>query len=96
MGPRLETWSRDPKEGAASRPAPDCACYAAARDQQAEALAEEAIQISRNADTYTDSVTVGRLHIGTIKWFIAKSAPRRYGDKVVPDGTVKVSIGDAI
>jgi len=27
------------------------------------ALAEEAIQISRNADTYTDSVTVGRLHI---------------------------------
>lgn len=68
--------------------------YAAARDQQADALAEEAIHIARDADT--DSVTVCRLQIDTIKWLVAKIAPRRYGDKVVPDATVRVSIGDAI
>ena len=68
--------------------------YALARDQQADALAEEAIQIARNADA--DSVAVCRLQIDTIKWLIAKIAPRRYGDKVLPDATVRVSIGDAI
>jgi hypothetical protein len=68
--------------------------YAVSRDQQADALAEEAIHIARNADP--DSVTVCRLQIDTIKWLIAKIAPRRYGEKVVPDATVKVSIGDAI
>lgn len=68
--------------------------YALARDQQADALAEEAIHIARHADT--DSVTVCRLQIDTIKWLVAKIAPRRYGDKLVPDATVKVSIGEAI
>ncbi|WP_422016378.1 hypothetical protein [Reyranella sp.] len=68
--------------------------YAIARDQQADALAEEAIQIARNADA--DSVAVCRLQIDTIKWLIAKIAPRRYGDKLLPDATVKVSIGEAI
>ena len=68
--------------------------YAIARDQQADALAEEAIHIARNADA--DTVTVCRLQIDTIKWLTAKIAPRRYGEKVVPDATVKVSIGDAI
>jgi hypothetical protein len=68
--------------------------YAAARDQQADALAEEAIQIARNADA--DTVTVCRLQIDTIKWLTAKIAPKRYGEKAVPDAAVKVSIGDAI
>ena len=68
--------------------------YAVARDQQADALAEEAIHIARNADA--DTVAVCRLQIDTIKWLVAKIAPRRYGEKVVPDATVKVSIGDAI
>jgi hypothetical protein len=68
--------------------------YAAARDQQADALAEEAMRIARNADV--DSVTLCRLQIDTIKWLIGKIAPKLYGDKVVPDATVNVSIGDAI
>jgi hypothetical protein len=37
-----------------------------------------------------------RLQIDTIKWLIGRIAPRLYGDKVVPDATVDVSIGDAI
>ena len=68
--------------------------YAVARDQQADALADEAIHIARNADA--DTVAVCRLQIDTIKWLIAKIAPRRYGEKVAPDAAVKVSIGDAI
>lgn len=86
--------SRDTVRRWQSENAPFRERYAAARDQQADALAEEAIQVARNADA--DSVTVCRLQIDTIKWLVAKIAPRRYGDKVVPDATVRVSIGDAI
>ena len=68
--------------------------YALARDQQADALAEEAIHLARNASA--DTVTVCRLQIDTIKWLTSKIAPRSYGEKVVPDATLKVSIGDAI
>ncbi len=48
--------------------------YATARDQQADALAEEAIHIARNAEAGT--VTVCRLQIDTIKWLTAKIAPQ--------------------
>ena len=68
--------------------------YAIARDQQADALAEEAIHIARNAAA--ESVTVCRLQIDTIKWLIAKISPKRYGEKVVLDAAVKASIGEAI
>jgi len=66
----------------------------AARARQADALAEDAIHIARNAEA--DSVTVCRLQIDTIKWLIAKISPQRYGEKVVLDAAVKASIGDAI
>jgi len=68
--------------------------HAIARDQQADALAEQAVQIAQNADPGT--VSVCKLQIDTIKWLTAKIAPKRYGEKAVPDAAVKVSIGDAI
>lgn len=68
--------------------------YAIARDQQADALAEEAIHIARNAGA--DTVSVCRLQIETIKWLTAKIAPTRYGEKAVPEIAPKASIGDAI
>lgn len=69
--------------------------YAIARDQQADALAEQAIRIARNADA--DTVTVCKLQIDTIKWLTAKIAPRRYGEKAGPEApAAKASIGDAI
>ncbi len=58
------------------------------------ARAEEAIHIARNADA--DTVTVCWLQIDTLKWLTANSAPRRYGEKVVLEAAVKVSIGVAI
>lgn len=68
--------------------------YAAARDQQADALAEEAIHIARHAKASTASAR--RLQVDAIKWLTAKLAPKRYGEKVVPDTAPKTSIGDAI
>lgn len=68
--------------------------YVVVRDYMADALAEEAIHIARNAEP--DTVSVCRLQIDTIKWLIAKIAPRRYGEKAVPAAAVKASIGDAI
>jgi hypothetical protein len=69
--------------------------YATARDQQADALAEEAVHIARNAEAGT--VTVSRLQIDTIKWLTAKIAPKRYAEKAVPDAaSATASIGDAI
>ena len=68
--------------------------YAIARDHMADALAEEAIHIARNAKASTASAR--RLQVDTIKWLAAKLAPRRYGEKVVPAAAAKASIGDAI
>lgn len=69
--------------------------YAVARDQQADALAEEAVHIARNAEAST--VSMCKLQIETIKWLTAKIAPKRYGEKAVPEAApAAASIGDAI
>ena len=41
-------------------------------------------------------MAVCRLQVDTLKWLIAKIAPNRYVEKVVPDAAAKASIGDAI
>ena len=63
--------------------------YAIARDQQADALAEEAIHVARNARAGTASAR--RLQVDAIKWLTAKLAPKRYGEKVAPDPTAKAA-----
>ena len=68
--------------------------YAIARDPQADALAEEAIHVARNARAGTASAR--RLQVDAIKWLTAKLAPKRYGEKVVADMAARTSIGDAI
>lgn len=55
-----------------------CTRLAQARDLQAEAYAEEIIAI---ADTCTDP-KMARLRIDARKWYAAKLAPRKYGDKL--------------
>jgi hypothetical protein len=64
--------------------------YAIARDHMADALAEEAIHIARNATASTASAR--RLQVDTIKWLAAKLAPKRYGEKVVPGAVTKVAL----
>lgn len=68
--------------------------YGIARDHMADALAEEAVHIARNATASTASAR--RLQVDTIKWLTAKLVPKRYGEKVVADMAARTSIGDAI
>ncbi len=68
--------------------------HATAREQLADALAEDAIHQARNATSSTASAR--RLYVDAIKWYTAKLAPRRFGEKAAPDAGAKVTIGDAI
>lgn len=68
--------------------------YAAAREHLADALAEDAVHQARYATSSTASSR--RLYVDAIKWYAAKLAPKRYGEKVAPDAAAKVTIGDAI
>ena len=75
--------------------------YARARAKQADALVEEIIQIADDGrnDTYIDEdgrrvvdhdhIQRSRLRVDARKWFAAKVAPRKYGDRLAhtgPDG----------
>ncbi len=81
--------------------------YTRARDAQADALVEECLEIAddatndwmvRNADgdnvgwsVNGEHVTRSRLRVDTRKWWAARIAPKKYGDKVSteisgPDG----------
>lgn len=68
--------------------------YATAREHLADALVEDALHQARNANSSTASAR--RLYVDAIKWYAAKLAPKRYGEKVAPDAAAKVTIGDAI
>jgi hypothetical protein len=51
--------------------------YACARDNQADVLADEIVDIADNA---TDA-QLARLQVDARKWFASKVAPKKYGDK---------------
>ena len=68
--------------------------YATAREHLADALAEDAVHQAYTATASTASAR--RLYVDAIKWYTAKLAPKRYGEKVAPDAAAKVTIGDAI
>lgn len=55
-----------------------CTSIARAREEQAEHLAEEIVNI---ADTCTDPHKA-RLQIDARKWYASKLAPKKYGDKL--------------
>lgn len=57
--------------------------YALARERQADAWFDEALRISREADSSGDPKLVpgSRLYVDTLKWAAAKLRPRAYSDK---------------
>lgn len=73
--------------------------YARAREAQADALAEEILQIADDGrnDTYTDDdgrtivdhdvIARSRLRVDARKWLASKMAPRKYGDKITQEHT---------
>ncbi len=68
--------------------------YALARDSLADALAEDAIRVAREATSA--NATARRLYVDAIKWYTARIAPKRYGERPAPDATARGTVGDAI
>ncbi len=75
--------------------------YACAREAQADAMAEEILEIADDGsnDTYEieegvsvtnhDVIARSRLRVDARKWLASKMAPKKYGDKIAhtgPDG----------
>lgn len=58
--------------------------YARAKDDQADELAEEALERGRNCSA--EDANAARVHIDAIKWYAGKLAPKRYGDKQIISG----------
>lgn len=63
--------------------------YARAREDQADTMADEIVDIADNAKS--DDVNKARLRVDARKWVAAKLKPKKYGDKVEttvqgPDG----------
>lgn len=57
--------------------------YAHARKLQADAMAEQVIEEAMSSH----DAPIGRLRMDALKWFAAKMAPKRYGDKVEVEQT---------
>lgn len=53
--------------------------YARAREDQADYMADEAIDAAREADK--DNAAAVRVHLDAIKWLAGKLSPKKYGDK---------------
>ena len=67
-----------------------CQQYAHAREGQAEFYADEIIEISDTATS--EDVAVARLRVDARKWYAAKLAPKKYGDKITTEHTGAVGI----
>lgn len=83
----VRLWAVENREGFSAQ-------YARARDAQADALAEQILEIADDGtnDTFInadgdeivnhDHINRSRLRVDARKWFASKVAPKRYGDKV--------------
>ena len=59
--------------------------YAHAREDQADTLADEIVDIADNCER--DDANKARLQVDARKWVAAKLKPKRYGDKVTNEHT---------
>ena len=66
--------------------------YTRAREDQADALAEEMLDVARSAPRAKSSEEVQgyRLLVDTLKWRASKMKPRSYGDKLTLEAEVNV------
>ena len=68
--------------------------HAVARDFMVDSLAEEALHWAKTATA--ENANARRVYVDTIKWYVSKVAPKKYGDKLDMNVTGQVTIGDAI
>ena len=78
--------------------------YARAREAQADKLVEDILAIADDGsnDTYTDEegfertnhdvIARSRLRVDARKWLAGKMAPKKYGDKLEIEGTMKTLV----
>lgn len=66
--------------------------YARARDLQCDSLADEALQVARNGSA--EMANANRVRLDAIKWFAAKVAPKKYGEKLDIESTAHVTVAD--
>lgn len=59
---------------------------ARARDEQADTLVEEMVEIA-DAATTGEEAQVAKVRIAARQWFASKVAPKKYGDRVQHTGT---------
>ena len=86
--------------------------YARAREDQAEAMLEEILEIADDSsndtvETYdkagnpidtanTEWIQRSKLRVDARKWAMSKLAPKKYGDKIGIEGTVTVELANAL
>lgn len=63
--------------------------YAQARDDQADALADDLLTIADDAEIPADQK---RIMVDTRKWIASKLKPRKYGDKIDHDHTGEIVV----
>ena len=63
-----------------------CQRYARAKDVGMDAIADDAMGIADAALATNEEVAKARLQIDTRKWFLAKLAPKKYGERTVLAG----------
>lgn len=68
--------------------------YSLAREALADALAEDAIRVAREAKSA--DATACRLYVDAIKWYTARLAPKKYGERPGTDTPSRTTVGDAI
>lgn len=70
--------------------------YARAREQQADKLFDETIEIADNKGTEKGQVARDRLRVDVRKWAAGKLRPKKYGDKHIiggdPDNPLTVNV----
>lgn len=59
--------------------------YAHARTKAADAFEAEIIERARSANP--EDAAAARLHVDTLKWIMARRAPKVYGDKITQEHT---------
>lgn len=62
--------------------------YTLARDDMVDALAEEAMHLAKTATE--KNANARRLYVDTVKWYVGKVAPKKYGDKGGAGGASRV------
>ncbi len=86
---RVRAWVVEDRNGFAPH-------YARARDSGLDCMADQLIEVARDGsqDNYDpdtgkinqESYQRSRLHVDTLKWYLSKLAPKRYGDRLTHTG----------